>query len=1093
MTRRWGTSGCAAVLLVLALHGCGGGAGSESESSTTQQPQPSQVIGEDGAAVSMALSQPGVSVRVARDGTGAPPLDSTQQRVGSIYQFSPMGLAVGEAEIRVPFDQAQAGNGAQLVVAQPGGVWTVVTQARQEGGFLVARVPQLSYAVVIASAQALGSRESIAGVTTGPSPLPRLTVKPTTPISETAPGSRLLLLDRPRTLAFDVELADAAACAGNYAVELRGLVIKPVTAANWAGFGWVRIVSLGEQAIAGSQGTVSFERPFSSADNGAWFFSATAVCRRAAARPVPVAYLAVAPRGYDVRIAAGELPVIAAQPADASVIEGDSASFAASATGSTSLQWERSNDGGASYAAVPGASGASFTLVATLADDGARLRLRASNASGSVFSNAVRLNVAERVIAPTISLDPVDQSVIESETASFSVDGSGKPSPTVQWQQRRGAAGAWADISAANGNTYVTPPADLAADGQQFRAVLANRAGQVESRSALLTVRPRIVAPAITSRPQDATVQAGSSAFFSVAATGTSPLNYRWLRNGSSALVNDQGSSAFVSTGAADIGTPVTVTVEVSNAAGSASASATLTITSAGVTSGTIDGPNGAQLVVPAGALSTAVDLQVNLAPAGSPAFPPSGFDAAGAVYAITPHGTTFAVPATVRIPFDPALVPAGRTPVLLKAQPGGSFAPIETTVNGNFLEAAVSSLSYLGPASASTDAGALRFTEISGRCGRQALTGHIWCWGSQPSLAFGSGLTPPSGNFASVFPKPVRLSTRSFGSFVSGADHVCGISNGFEVWCIGDLGITGEPTFPPVARWVKVALPQGVVLSRLAAAGLTVCGIGAANSTNAAAVGRAYCWGDNLLGQLGRGPQFLSPGPFAADAVVGGSGDYVALGASGSAFCAVRAGGGVECWGSNIRGEVPGATGLANRSPFPVAGVTLDPREGAIAGGAAHFCGLRVGGAVVCWGHNFEGQIGIGTAGTGNTNDPNERSLPALVPGVTLRYLRLVGDTSCGLNGTGDLVCWGASFVGQLADGTTVTKQTTPLTILQGNLKFGALAGRNSTLCGLTAAGETYCWGSNRFNDFGTGSLSPATSIDPVKIDDLGPFQSLP
>jgi uncharacterized delta-60 repeat protein len=36
-------------------------------------------------------------------------------------------------------------------------------------------------------------------------------------------------------------------------------------------------------------------------------------------------------------------------------------------------------------------------------------------------------------------------------------------------------------------------------------------------------------------------------------------------------------------------------------------------------------------------------------------------------MFAFTPHGTTFAVPVTVTMPFDPALVPAGRTPALFK------------------------------------------------------------------------------------------------------------------------------------------------------------------------------------------------------------------------------------------------------------------------------------------------------------------------------------------------------------------------------------------------------------------------------------------
>ena len=38
--------------------------------------------------------------------------------------------------------------------------------------------------------------------------------------------------------------------------------------------------------------------------------------------------------------------------------------------------------------------------------------------------------------------------------------------------------------------------------------------------------------PAITAQPQDQSVAVGSSATFSVTATGSSPLNYQWMKNG---------------------------------------------------------------------------------------------------------------------------------------------------------------------------------------------------------------------------------------------------------------------------------------------------------------------------------------------------------------------------------------------------------------------------------------------------------------------------------------------------------------------------------------------------------------------------------
>ena len=85
-----------------------------------------------------------------------------------------------------------------------------------------------------------------------------------------------------------------------------------------------------------------------------------------------------------------------------------------------------------------------------------------------------------------------------------------------------------------------------------------------------------------------------------------------------------------------------------------------------GPAGGTVTGSNGARIVVPAGALAQTVNLQITEIAAGS-ANLPAGVQPASAVYALTPHGTTFAVPVTVSVPFDPAQVAAGRTLQALK------------------------------------------------------------------------------------------------------------------------------------------------------------------------------------------------------------------------------------------------------------------------------------------------------------------------------------------------------------------------------------------------------------------------------------------
>lgn len=113
---------------------------------------------------------------------------------------------------------------------------------------------------------------------------------------------------------------------------------------------------------------------------------------------------------------------------------------------------------------------------------------------------------------------------------------------------------------------------------------------------------------------------------------------------------------------------------------------------------GTVTGPDGAQAVIPAGALSSFVDIAITKAGASAPTFPPDGVTAVGDVYEFTPHGQTFAKPVSVRVPFDPAKVPMGESPLLYKAQPAGAYAALTgATVSGSFLETTVDGFSFFG------------------------------------------------------------------------------------------------------------------------------------------------------------------------------------------------------------------------------------------------------------------------------------------------------------------------------------------------------------------------------------------------------------
>ncbi len=111
---------------------------------------------------------------------------------------------------------------------------------------------------------------------------------------------------------------------------------------------------------------------------------------------------------------------------------------------------------------------------------------------------------------------------------------------------------------------------------------------------------------------------------------------------------------------------------------------------------GTVTGPGGAQVVIPEGALSQDVEIGIAQTSDGAPALP-SGTTSLGAMFAFTPHGTTFAVPITMTVPFNAGAVPAGSTPTLFKTNAAQSAfeAVAGATVNGSSMTAQVTSFSF--------------------------------------------------------------------------------------------------------------------------------------------------------------------------------------------------------------------------------------------------------------------------------------------------------------------------------------------------------------------------------------------------------------
>src|SRR4030095_17090027 len=115
---------------------------------------------------------------------------------------------------------------------------------------------------------------------------------------------------------------------------------------------------------------------------------------------------------------------------------------------------------------ITGATNPSYTTPpTTLADDGSHFAVTVTNSAGSVTSNNATLTV---VTPPSITTQPVDQTVIVGQMATFTVTATGTQPLSYQWTKDG------VNITGATQASYTTPPTTLADDGSLFAATATN-------------------------------------------------------------------------------------------------------------------------------------------------------------------------------------------------------------------------------------------------------------------------------------------------------------------------------------------------------------------------------------------------------------------------------------------------------------------------------------------------------------------------------------------------------------------------------------------------------------------------------------------
>ncbi len=267
----------------------------------------------------------------------------------------------------------------------------------------------------------------------------------------------------------------------------------------------------------------------------------------------------------------GTAPVVTTQPSSVTAYSGASATFSLMVSGTMPLSYQWRLNG----TDISGATDSTFTIASVQSSNAGTYACYVTNAFGSVTSADSTLSVLSGT-APVIVTQPHDVASPTGGNVSFSVVASGT-SLFYQWF-RNGAA--LTDDGNVIGATTATLnlPSVTSADANNYRVTVSNPWGSVTSIYVVLNVTniATIVAPSIVTQPTSVTADAGASATFSVAASGSSPLSYQWLFNGT-ALTGATASSYTIT--AVQTNNAGTYSCSVSNSAGSvSSAGAMLTV-----------------------------------------------------------------------------------------------------------------------------------------------------------------------------------------------------------------------------------------------------------------------------------------------------------------------------------------------------------------------------------------------------------------------------------------------------------------------------------------------------------------------------------
>jgi alpha-tubulin suppressor-like RCC1 family protein len=327
---------------------------------------------------------------------------------------------------------------------------------------------------------------------------------------------------------------------------------------------------------------------------------------------------------------------------------------------------------------------------------------------------------------------------------------------------------------------------------------------------------------------------------------------------------------------------------------------------------------------------------------------------------------------------------------------------------------------------------------------------GTLWAWGRNVNNQLGNGT-------ATVSRSPVQIgSATTWKQAVVGPTYTVALRTDGTLWGWGnnDYGQLGDGSTTNQATPAQM----GTVTTwqALSTGNYHTLALRTDNSV--------WAFGWNSDGQLGS-PD--APNPLhATPTQVGTALDWAAAAVGSDFTVATKTTGELLSWGENISGQLGQGSALKMilPTPAPVAGAATWQRGSA---GLRHGAGIRSDGSLWGWGQNGNGQTGQGSA----FNNPPVSTPVPVSAGSTWQSLSAGQEFTLAIRTDGTLWAWGLNNVGQLGDGTTVTRPA-PVQVGTDANWLRVSAGVGFAL-GLRTDGTLWAWGTNGNGQLGDGTTT--------------------